>query len=229
MGAATAGAGMAKSYAGFRRDEYNTDLANARLKSNYLYDQASTNAYNQRVDQINALKDQTYQADLGNIREAYNLGIYKNALNYREQVDEAAFTSLGLATQAAGAGGNLLAKGLSGRSAMLEDNQVSRMLGQQNTMIENNLMRARFATNLANDDLFNRTKGLQNQAYQRRGLNIAKRMGPMRPIYQQGPSTMGLVANMGGDLLSGVGAGFGMQGNIQSVRDNGNPDFMKFG
>ena len=228
MGAATAGAGMAKSYAGFRQDEYNTDLANARLKSNYLYDRASTDAYNIGVDRINAFKDQTYQADLGNIREAYNLGIYKNALNYREQVDEAAFTSLGLATQAAGAGGNLLAKGLSGRSAMLEDNQVSRMLGQQNTMIENNLMRARFATNLANDDLFNRTKGLQNQAYQRRGLNIAKRMGPMRPIYQQGPSTMGLVANMGGDALSGFGAGMGFQENITGIRQNtGNPDFFK--
>ena len=46
-----------------------------------------------------AFKEDIYQEDLKNNRDAYNLGTYKNNLAYREQVDEAAFTNLGMNQQ----------------------------------------------------------------------------------------------------------------------------------
>ena len=82
---------------------------------------------------------------------------------------------------------------------MLENNNVARMLGQQNTMIENNLMRARFATNLANDDLRLRADGLSNQAYNDVVSTLLIVRCHDKKYLRQGPSTLGLVANMGGD------------------------------
>ena len=66
---------MLKSYAGHQQAKKQNQIANARLRSQYNYDKLETLNYNKRVDQVNELKERTYQANLTNIRDGFNLGI----------------------------------------------------------------------------------------------------------------------------------------------------------
>lgn len=217
VGVATAAASGAKSIANFQRGQYENDLQNARLESNYLYDKAIVNQENAYNDQLYAFKEGIFEEDLKNNRDAYNLGTYKNNLAYREQVDEAAFTNLGMNQQLNQQAGRLAARGLDGRSVALDDNSLYTQFGMNEAMIANNLMRARFATNLSNDDIRLQTISANNQARARLGIKQPYRMAPRRPIYGQGPSGLGLAANIGSNILGGVSAGYGFQATLDSI------------
>lgn len=218
VGVATAAAGGAKSIADFQRGQYENDLQNARLESNYLYDQAIVNQQNAYIDQEYAFKEGIYEQDLTNNRDAFNLGTYKNNLAYREQVDEAAFANLGMNQQLNQQVGTRASRGIEGRSATLGDNPLYMQFGMNEAMIANNLMRARTATDLANNDIRLQTISANNQARARLGIKQPYRMAPRRPIYGQGPSTLGLAANLGSNALSGVSAGLGFAETLKRLK-----------
>ena len=217
VGIATAAAGGAKSIADFRRGQYENDLQNQRLDSQYQYDSLIAAQQNRFIDQEYAFKEGIYQEDLKNNRDAYNLGTYKNNLAYREQVDEAAFTNLGMNQQLNQQVGRLAAKGIEGRSAQLADNSLYAQFGMNESMIANNLMRARFATNLANEDIRLQTISANNQARARLGIKRPYAIGPSKPIYGQGPSGLGLAANLGSNILGGISSGLNFASTLKGL------------
>jgi len=203
LGIATAAAGGAKAIAGHQSATRNTYLANKGRLNQYEGQLAQRELdWNQRTGVYRQAISE-YQQSGARARDALGRG-YMQAQNQLSDVyKSAAFSNQQSNIQAAQAIGRAQARGQSGRSAALQAQNALSAYGRNQAILSANLLGARNRYAFDTEGLRQRYQSDRANAYSKIANRPILGAAPTKPIYADGPSKLGLIADLGSAALSG--------------------------
>ena len=197
--------GIAKAISGQSDEVRRTRAINQQRVAQYR-NQLAIRDFNYKKDQaVYAQKQNQYQQQLAENQRAYSLatGDVQQGLNETFRAAQVGqFQRLQKLAQSQGAA----VTGKSGRSAgRIDQNPISQYMQGQGMMMDN-LLRARYGAQRQNLGLRNQLMGANRRAFAPVALAPTKPLPVPEPIQQAGPSSAGMMLNIGSSLLSGVGS-----------------------
>jgi len=231
IGAAQAGSGILSAFG-----QHSEATAKARAQN-----QAAVNQYKQRL-KIRDLEYKQGQARYGTALGQYDInmnefdraaaqGYGREMLKQNEALRSANLSRLSQAMTLAQTGGAAAASGKSGRSASrLDQNAIGQYVRNQGVLAEN-MLSNRIATQQRMEDIRNNLTGARNRAFSKVAIAPQKTIAPLAPTQVSGPSTMGLLGNIGSSIISGVTTGMSLAAPNVGGGDipNGNSDYYGIG
>jgi len=180
-------AGSVQSIAGYTQAQQETNYANAVAQQQY---DAQMRAYRQ--------SEQAYAEQTRLNREAANRGYISEQQKLQAEYRQAAEKAQQLSIQSLRQQGTILASGRSGQSIGLLMADPEKQYGRDLATLGQNL-------GYAQQDYFTSTTGIFNELQSAQNVAQSNRMlKPTAPIYAVGPSTLGLVAGIGGSIVGGA-------------------------
>lgn len=178
-------AGSVQSIASYTQAQQETNYANAVAQQQYQMQQQayaqSERAYTQQVEQINLAANRVYESKQKEL-----------SAEYRKASEEANQRMVKSLQQQ----GTILSSGRSGQSIGILISDAERTAGRDFALLGQNLA-------YANEDYFYGAQSVFNEAQSSMNVAASNRMlAPTAPIMQQGPSGLGLVAGIGGSVMS---------------------------
>ena len=180
-----------------RLNQYNNQIAMRGLK--YDTDRA---AYNARISDYKGTRFEN--------RDAYALSQADAQGQLNETYGQAAAQDLQAGLTAAAASGRTATRGVTGRSAALQQQSIMGAYGRSQSQMMDNLLRARFAYGRTSDRLRNQLKSADRQAYNKIGPAPMPGMAPPKPVFQEGPSGLALVGNLAASAAGSAISAHGM-------------------
>ena len=189
IGAASAVMGGLQSIASYQQQQAATNYQNQAAQAQYQAEMAayqrSQQAYNDQIEANRAAADRGYQ------REQQKL---------LEKRAEAQQRAQDLLIEKLQAKGTMLAAGRTGKSIQLLASDAEREYGRDLANLGTNLGYATMSYGMNTQDIYEEAKSANNIAASQRMFQ------PSEPIKAPGPSTLGLIAGIGGSAIGGYQA-----------------------
>lgn len=203
LGVGTAVVGGAKAVSGFQAKRQQAKTANqakasryeAALNERYLDQTQRNNVYAQNIAQ--------YKQSEGRARDALSRGFGQAQAQLNDVYSSAAFSTQNRLLESEKAIGRIQARGTSGQSAALAAQSQLAAYGRNQAILAENILGARNRYAYDVEGLRQRYNSNRATAYGRLGNAPVAGLKPPEPVYSKGPSTLGLVADLGGAALSG--------------------------
>lgn len=205
IGGVQAVAGGAKAIAGHQQQTRSTYLANKSRLDQYNAQLAQREVdWNQRNAVYNQQLSQ-YDASGMRARDALARGYGQGQAQLNDVYKAGAASTLQQGIETSKAIGRAQARGQTGRSAALSAQNALSAYGRNQAMIAENIMgaRNRYAYDL--EGLRQRYESNRAGAYGKVAVNPMLGAAPTKPVYAEGPSKLGLLANLGSAAASGFG------------------------
>lgn len=194
----------ASSVGGFIDAQNQASAANQSAINNYKYQVAEReNRWNQELTIWNQRRVEYKQKSEENKSAAYRAYAQEqNRLN--EVYKGAAFNNQAALIQMVNQSGSAQAKNVSGKSAQRLSDMAVAQFGRNQAIQAESIVSARNAYALNTDDLRNEWISANNKAYSDVAVRPVAGVAPPRPVMQSGPSGLGLIAGLGGAVVSGM-------------------------
>jgi len=203
LGGAQAVAGGVKAIAGHQSAQRQTNLANKSRLDQYNAQLAQRQI---NWDQRNSIYNQELSQYAGSgmrARDALARGYGQGQAQLSDVYRASAAASLQQGIESQKAIGRIQARGQTGRSAALSAQNALSAYGRNQAMLAQNIMgaRNRYAYDL--EGLRQRYQSNRASAYSKVAISPLAGAAPTKPIYAEGPSTLGLMAELGSAAISG--------------------------
>ena len=210
LGAAKAGAGALGAVGKFQGQQAQVSAANQATASNYKYQMKvrerqwnrerlryaqQVNQYNQTIDENEAAYNRSVAGEQRRLNNAYKAASFSN---------QQALINL------AQSSGKVAASGAAGKSAQRLDMDVVSAFGRNQAIMAENLLSAQTRNKVKTEALGRQLLSANNRAFSDIAIAPIPTIAPPRPVMQQGPSPLGLVADIGSSVIDGVTTGISL-------------------
>tara|TARA_B100000073_G_scaffold181488_1_gene150083 strand:+ start:2005 stop:2874 length:870 start_codon:yes stop_codon:yes gene_type:complete len=203
LGAAQAGVQGLGAINSFNNKRAQSASANKAIRDRYLIDE---NLRRERYrNQLSVYNRQLVEYDLGEsaAQDALARGYVQNQKRLNEVYDAAAFSTQAGAIAERQATGRALASGQSGRSVQLNMQNAMSQYGRNQAILAANLLGANERFNYDVDSLRRQYISNRNQAFSNVATPPQPGLETPKPDFVQGPSALGLVADLGQAAING--------------------------
>lgn len=203
LGAAQAGVQGLGAINSFNNKRSQTRSANEAIRDRYLIDE---NLRREKYrNQLSIYNRQLVEYDLGEsaAQDALARGYEQNQKRLNEVYDAAAFSTQAGAIAERQATGRALASGQSGRSTQLNMQNAMSQYGRNQAILAANLLGANERFNYDVDSLRRQYITNRNQAFSNVATPPQPGLETTKPSFVQGPSALGLVADLGQAAING--------------------------
>jgi len=226
LGLVTGGLGAAQSLLGFSSAQQQTAQQNKQIQEQYrqrLRIQAMQDV--QRFGQYN-LKVASYKDQLVNLNKTFGRGGLQDVqeqLRINQLEKQQRFAAQTENINRTRALGKIAARGQQGASAARMQALEGAQFGRQAAARQERMLGEYYASELRGQARTQQLEAAQKAAYSQVAYAPTRTPAPLAPTMLQGPSAAGLFANLAGNVLSGVTAGFG-QANFEKQLASKNPN-----
>ena len=224
LGVGTAVVGGAKAVSGFQQKKDQASIANKQRAEQYKQQvkqrQLDTvqrySVYNQKLSQ--------YEQSGRRALAALNRGYGQAQAQLNDVYDSADFATQQQLIDVQKEIGRTAARGQSGQSVQLAMQDSLAQYGRNQAILAANIMgaRNRFAYDV--EGLRQRYESNRNAAYGNVAIAPTQTLAPIKPQYNKGPSTLGLVADLGSAALSGFSTYNSLKAPGTGLPDNPLPE-----
>lgn len=173
-----------------RLDQYNAEVAQREIEWN-----SRIGAYGQKISE--------YDQSGFRARDALARGYEQAQTQLNEVYKSAAFQTQAQNIATNQAIGRTEARGQSGRSAMLSAQNSLAAYGRNQAILEESILGARNRFAYDTEGLRQQYQSNRANAYSQVAVQPLQGAAPVEPTFSEGPSALGLVADLGGAALSG--------------------------
>lgn len=233
LGLVTGGLGAAQSLLGFSSAQQQTAQQNKQLQEQYrqrlriqaMQDVQRFGQYNLKVasykDQLVNLNKVLGRGGLQDVQEQLRIGQLEKQQRFAAQTEN---------INRVQAQGKIAARGQQGRSAARLQALEGAQFGRQAAARQERMLGEYYASELRGQARTQQLEAAQKAAYSQVAYAPTRSPVPLAPTMLKGPSTAGLFANLAGNVLSGVTAGFGQANTLKrfETADPNTVDFSTF-
>jgi len=226
IGLVTGGLGAAQSLLGFSSAQQQTAQQNKQLQEQYrqrLRIQAMQDV--QRFGQYN-LKVASYKDQLVNLNRVMGRGGFQDVqeqLRINQLEKQQRFAAQTENINRTRALGKIAARGQQGASAARLQALEGAQFGRQAAARQERMLGEYYASELRGQARTQQLEAAQKAAYSQVAYAPTRSPALPAPTMLKGPSTAGLFANLIGNAISGVSAGFGQANYLNQLESGGDP------